>query len=80
MVLPPLEENSLNFTQKYTFFLLYSKKTLTFATLFKKAGRFQSGQMGQTVNLLSLDFGGSNPSLPTIPVTCKGRRYLFFIY
>ena len=28
-------------------------------------GTFQSGQMGQTVNLLSLDFGGSNPSVPT---------------
>ena len=24
-------------------------------------GVFQSGQMGQTVNLLSFDFGGSNP-------------------
>ena len=30
-----------------------------------KGGRFQSGQMGQTVNLLSFDFGGSNPPLPT---------------
>ena len=29
-------------------------------------GRFQSGQMGQTVNLLSYDFGGSNPPLPTL--------------
>ena len=28
-------------------------------------GVFQSGQMGQTVNLLSFDFGGSNPSAPT---------------
>ena len=28
-------------------------------------GVFQSGQMGQTVNLLSFDFGGSNPSPPT---------------
>ncbi len=35
-------------------------------TRFKGKGKFQSGQMGQTVNLLSLDFGGSNPSLPTI--------------
>ena len=32
-------------------------------------GRYSSGQRGQTVNLLSYDFGGSNPSLPT-----------FFIY
>ena len=29
-------------------------------------GRFQSGQMGRTVNPLSFDFGGSNPSLPTL--------------
>ena len=28
-------------------------------------GKYQSGQMGQTVNLLSYDFGGSNPSSPT---------------
>ena len=30
-----------------------------------KEGKFQSGQMGQTVNLLAYAFGGSNPSLPT---------------
>gem|GEM_PF-4472071 len=29
-------------------------------------GRYPSGQRGQTVNLLSYDFGGSNPSLPTL--------------
>ncbi len=28
-------------------------------------GKYQSGQMGQTVNLLAFAFGGSNPSLPT---------------
>ena len=28
-------------------------------------GVFQSGQMGQTVNLLLFSFGGSNPSAPT---------------
>ena len=28
-------------------------------------GGYQSGQMGQTVNLLALAFGGSNPSPPT---------------
>ena len=28
-------------------------------------GRYQSGQMGQTVNLLAYAYGGSNPSLPT---------------
>ena len=28
-------------------------------------GSYQSGQMGQTVNLLAYAYGGSNPSLPT---------------
>ena len=28
-------------------------------------GEYQSGQMGQTVNLLVNTFGGSNPSSPT---------------
>ena len=31
----------------------------------KTLGKYQSGQMGQTVNLLAYAFGGSNPSLPT---------------
>ena len=31
----------------------------------RKSGVFQSGQMGQTVNLLVDTFGGSNPSAPT---------------
>ena len=31
----------------------------------KRRGTYQSGQMGQTVNLLALAFGGSNPSVPT---------------
>ncbi len=30
-----------------------------------KKGVYQSGQMGQTVNLLTYVFGGSNPSAPT---------------
>ncbi len=33
----------------------------------RKKGKYQSGQMGQTVNLLAYAFGGSNPSLPTLP-------------
>ena len=33
--------------------------------LFIQRGVFQSGQMGQTVNLLLFSFGGSNPSAPT---------------
>ncbi len=41
------------------------EKMLNFAVAFGKMGRFQSGQMGQTVNLLRHRFGGSNPSLPT---------------
>ena len=36
-----------------------------------KLGKYQSGQMGQTVNLLSFDFGGSNPSLPTLWLRLK---------
>ena len=31
----------------------------------RNMGKYQSGQMGQTVNLLAYAFGGSNPSLPT---------------
>ena len=37
-----------------------------FITIFALAmGEYQSGQMGQTVNLLVFTFGGSNPSSPT---------------
>ena len=32
-------------------------------------GGYQSGQMGQTVNLLVFTFGGSNPSPPTKDAT-----------
>ena len=32
---------------------------------FRIKGKYQSGQMGQTVNLLAYAFGGSNPSPPT---------------
>ncbi len=35
-------------------------------------GKYQSGQMGQTVNLLAYAFGGSNPSLPTPYIYIKG--------
>ena len=35
------------------------------SSLKKEKGEYQSGQMGQTVNLLVFTFGGSNPSLPT---------------
>jgi hypothetical protein len=33
-------------------------------------GEYQSGQLGQTVNLLSYDFIGSNPISPTAPTLC----------
>ena len=33
--------------------------------MLKNTGRYSSGQREQTVNLLRLRFGGSNPSLPT---------------
>ena len=35
------------------------------------SGIFQSGQMGQTVNLLAFAFGGSNPSVPTYRILLK---------
>ena len=39
-------------------------------------GGYQSGQMGQTVNLLAYAFGGSNPSPPT-KKGCLHRGILF---
>lgn len=33
----------------------------------KFLGRYQSGQLGQTVNLLAFAFAGSNPARPTTP-------------
>ena len=49
------------------------------ARIATRKGEFQSGQMGQTVNLLSLDFGGSNPSSPTRQdKTMPGNRSLRF--
>ena len=35
-----------------------------------RLGGYQSGQMGQTVNLLVVTFGGSNPSPPTLHTNC----------
>jgi hypothetical protein len=55
---------------------LIKKKVRTFALHLKqngfikitksKKGRFQSGQMGRTVNPLAYAFVGSNPTLPTL--------------
>jgi hypothetical protein len=44
--------------------LSYCLKIVLLFLDFEK-GKYQSGQMGQTVNLLAYAFGGSNPSLPT---------------
>ena len=41
------------------------KKVLTLQCKDTSPGGYQSGQMGQTVNLLAYAYGGSNPSLPT---------------
>ena len=38
-------------------------------TVLTRAGRYPSGQRGQTVNLLVPAFGGSNPPLPTSRVS-----------
>ena len=43
-------------------------------------GKYQSGQMGQTVNLLAYAFGGSNPSLPTENQIVIVRSYLIFFF
>ena len=40
-------------------------KTLSYLCITFEKGEYQSGQMGQTVNLLAYAFGGSNPSSPT---------------
>ena len=43
-------------------------------------GKYQSGQMGQTVNLLAYAFGGSNPSLPTENSSLKIQLEFFVLY
>ena len=43
-------------------------------------GKYQSGQMGQTVNLLAYAFGGSNPSLPTENQIVIIKRLSDFFY
>lgn len=40
-------------------------KCCYFCTCFSNPGEYQSGQLGQTVNLLAYAFGGSNPPPPT---------------
>ena len=48
-------------------FALEIGNTRWFTVLIRfRLGSYQSGQMGQTVNLLAYAFGGSNPSLPTL--------------
>lgn len=36
-------------------------------------GRYSSGQRGQTVNLLTYVFTGSNPVLPTVPTEALAK-------
>ncbi len=48
----------------FIFFLLLPP-VLKISSFVFSLGGFQSGQMGQTVNLLAFAFGGSNPSPPT---------------
>ena len=43
-------------------------------------GKYQSGQMGQTVNLLAYAFGGLNPSLPTENQIVIERSCLIFCF
>ena len=46
----------------------------------ERMGKYQSGQMGQTVNLLAYAFGGSNPSLPTENQIVIERSCLIFLF
>ena len=46
----------------------------------EKKGEYQSGQMGQTVNLLVYTFGGSNPSSPTKARTETDRAFTLKIF
>ena len=38
----------------------------------KRKGKYQSGQLGQTVNLLVYAFVGSNPAFPTLKKNLSG--------
>ncbi len=51
------------FRQLLNYNLHITKTCCNFAV---RTGEYQSGQMGQTVNLLVFTFGGSNPSSPTL--------------
>jgi hypothetical protein len=44
-----------------------SKRDKCLEDRYQELARFPSGQRGQTVNLLAMAFGGSNPPLATIP-------------
>ena len=54
------------FKKKSYLCIAIEKQTYSAGCYQKQMGKYQSGQMGQTVNLLAYAFGGSNPSLPTI--------------
>ena len=63
----------------FVIFTVKVTKKLLQSLRFPAMGSYQSGQMGQTVNLLALAFGGSNPSLPTF-IYGKVHHYPTFLY
>ena len=56
--------------------MVVSKNMPNFASANRHTGSYQSGQMGQTVNLLVYTFGGSNPSSPTKPRQNTDRGFI----
>jgi hypothetical protein len=52
--------------QRFDSAILHKASEKSEAFVFISLGGYQSGQMGQTVTLLSRDFEGSNPSPPTL--------------
>ena len=63
MALSKNEAERSEYEERKTFAL--TGFVLITSTFVLEKGRFQSGQMGRTVNPLSFDFSGSNPLLPT---------------
>ena len=58
-----------------TFAAVSAQPSAVAAANVMKMGKYQSGQMGQTVNLLAYAFGGSNPSLPTSLIKAKAMTF-----
>ena len=68
------------FKKKSYLCIAIEKQTNSTGCYQKQMGKYQSGQMGQTVNLLAYAFGGSNPSLPTENQIVIVRNYLIFFF